>query len=85
MERFREQPRVFWAIAWGLMASPAYQVMFLNKSLPNWYRELPYWKILKVMEEVRQMVAVRETKLIYHRVYIPRGESYRPLGVPTLE
>lgn len=31
------------------------------------------------------MVAERDTRLIYHRVYIPKGDTYRPLGVPNLE
>jgi len=84
MERARGNPELFWRIAWSLMRMSSYQVMMANKgNLEGWHRNLPYWKVLKIMNEVKELVRTRATNIDYHRTYIPKGETYRPLGVPT--
>jgi len=77
------QAKEYWDLAWKLMGSRIYLVMCFRHIFPNWHREMPYWKVMKILKEVDKLVKGRSSQLNYSRVYIPKGDTYRPLGVPT--
>jgi len=69
---------------WLLMNSAAYQVASTNHVLKNWHRKLSWKEILIISKQVDKLVKRRATEINYSRTYIPKGQTYRPLGVPTI-
>lgn len=74
----------YFNIAEQLMRSHIYIIVSLSRVIPRWHREQPLSLMVKTCEEVKQMVVARPSSMKFKRVYIPKGETYRPLGVPTL-
>jgi hypothetical protein len=82
----RDNPVLFWRIAWQLMKSKTFQVVALNKVLHSWHRKYPYWWVKRVLKRVDVMCRNKATKIDFKRVYIPKPDGrWRPLGVPTVE
>lgn len=46
---------------------------------------MDYNKVLSTLNAVRKLCKTKATDIDYKRAYIPKGETVRPLGVPTLE
>jgi hypothetical protein len=62
-----------------------FRVSAINHVCKNWEKAIPYYKILRANKKVSEIVRTNNWSIVYHRVYIPKKDSYRPLGVPTLE
>jgi len=84
----------YWALAWVLMRSHAYQVMAYNWVRHNWHtghaslNGLSLNRVVKELEQVKVLCNTKATAINFKRVYIPKSddpadERKRPLGVPT--
>jgi len=82
-------PEIFWHYSWILITrSNAYASACMHYANKNLYREVDITKLNKIMSKVDELRGRRNgrlsVKMEYHRSYIPKGESWRPLGVPTI-
>lgn len=77
-------PVRFWGTAKRLMKSDTYLVASLARVLPNWHRDQALTRIVGFLMEIKKLVLEGSSALDYKRVYIPKGETWRPLGVPTI-
>jgi len=68
---------------WILMNSTAYQVSAINHVFKNWHRKLTWREVRILSKEVNKLVRQRASNINFSRVYIPKGDTHRPLGVPT--
>jgi hypothetical protein len=63
--------------------SAVFRTSAINKSISNWYKEMPLGKLLQINRNVDKILQKDSIELNYRRVYIPKGETFRPLGVPS--
>lgn len=68
---------------WILMNSTAYQVASYNSVIDNWHRFLTLKTVKSDLYALRKLCRQRKAHIAYSRAYIPKGDTYRPLGVPT--
>lgn len=87
LEKCRDSDaKLFWTIGNYLMLhSNVFITSCVNRLIPNWHRKYSLSHILSVIKKARIIIKKQDKKLIYKRVYIPKQESFRPLGVPTPE
>ena len=65
--------------------SSTFYVWQLNRTVPNWHRKVPLWKIEKLLKEYVRQVMSLAYRIKYVRVFIPKANGkQRPLGVPTI-
>jgi len=77
---------LFWHITWLLCRkSVAFRVSAINHVLSGWERKLPFFKVLNITRNVSKIFNEWKTDFNYIRSYIPKGDTFRPLGIPTLE
>lgn len=50
----------------------------------NSYRELTPIQLRKLLKEIHDLRSSHAINMKFHRTYIPKGDTYRPLGVPSL-
>lgn len=76
----------YWKIVWCLLKhSKSFRTSAINHVFTNWYKKIPYWQILKWSAMTTKIFKNWDDNLIYRRVYIPKGDTHRPLGVPSEE
>lgn len=96
----RGNGNVYWRIALQLLRSHCYLVVSLHHLNKNLYRtksQLDLLRILKRVNTLRGLLTpglelnfaggrhlMLHRVIQYHRTYLPKGSTYRPLGVPTL-
>lgn len=68
-----------------LLYSSVFRVSAINHVCTNWYKSMEYYKILRANKKVDKIIKTDNWSIVYHRVYIPKKNTFRPLGVPTLE
>lgn len=87
----RGKHELFWKIAfWYLNNSNALLLASLHGIDKNLYRTLSTGELVKLLKKVNLLRGQKAqtniaVKMDYHRTYIPKGDTYRPLGVPSLE
>lgn len=64
--------------------SVAYRIVAYNHVCHNWHRNKPLWLVKQQLIHVTRLCKKMSTMLVYHRAYIPKGETWRPLGVPEV-
>lgn len=69
---------------WILMNSVSYQIIAYNHVNHNWHRIKPLWLVKQQLLHVSKLAQKKSYKIEYHRAYIPKGETWRPLGVPSV-
>jgi len=82
------KPKLYWKLAFHIIRrSNAYLVGCLHMVDKNLYRTLTVKqlkRVLKGVDKIRgRLTGLSDQKVLYHRTYIPKAESFRPLGVPT--
>lgn len=83
LRKYKANPYVFFRIMLFLISrSKIFRVSAINKTMHHWYKKLPLWYVFKVNKQVNDIIQ-KGGKIQYKRVYIPKGETWRPLGVPT--
>lgn len=81
-----QDPAMFWKVAKKLIAeSSVFRVMAIEHVLGNWYKEKPLWYVMMINRKVNKLINTESTNMESKRVYIPKGDTYRPLGVPKTE
>jgi len=86
LRKLKHRPSDFFYIVRFLMIkSSSFRVSAINKTFPRWYKELPLSYIMKINRKVNNLILTFATDLDFKRVYIPKGDTYRPLGVPAPE
>lgn len=84
LNKHRDNPELFWKIAGSWMKnSVALRVAGIKKVLPGWYKNLPFWTLFDINCKVSYIIDLEKDELIFKRVYIPKGDTHRPLGVPN--
>lgn len=79
-------PRLYFDLGKILMKrSNSFRVEAIQHTFPNWYRNYPLGFILNVNRKVSKLINEGKDDLDFKRVYIPKGDDKRPLGVPTPE
>jgi hypothetical protein len=82
---------LFWKVAfWYLNNSNALLLASLHGIDKNLYRTLTTRELVHLLKKVDTLRGKKaqtniSVKMDYHRTYIPKGDTYRPLGVPSLE
>lgn len=80
------RPFVFWRLSYALMKrSNSFRVLAINHVFHNWHRHYPLSFILKVNRKCSKLINEKRMDLDFHRVYIPKIDGLRPLGVPAPE
>lgn len=86
LEKLRDNPLKYWKLSELLMKkSSVFRILAINQSFPNWYKNLPLSRVISMNKKVSDIINKRKGNLEYKRVYIPKNETFRPLGVPTPE
>lgn len=75
----------FWTLAMLLVKrSTVYMIACSWKIEKNLYRDKSVRYITKLFKEVNNLRRTYSTEMKFHRTYIPKGDTHRPLGVPSL-
>lgn len=86
LRKHKANPRKFWKIAdWLIRNSTVFRCSAIYHVFPNWHRKLPIWWIIRVNDKANKIIDDKDTNLDFKRVYIPKSETFRPLGVPKPE
>lgn len=86
LDKFISRPAVYWKLAWSLMLrSNSFRVLAINHVFHNWYRNYPLSFIMSTNRKCSKLIKERRSDLDFTRVYIPKGDGLRPLGVPAPE
>jgi len=75
-----------------LKSSISYQLILMNRTIPNWYYEFSKEEVHKFFMELRRKCAKWDMKLTLKRFYLDKGmekegipnNKFRPIGAPTL-
>jgi hypothetical protein len=77
----------YWQLADILLRrSNVWFMLTLKHVFPLWYRNMPFWQVLRLRKQFRQIVNQpdKHQQIDYARVYITKpGGKWRPLGVPS--
>lgn len=77
--------KLFWTITWYLLRrSNAFRVSAINHVMRGWEQKIPLHKVFAINRSVSAIFNEHKTNLDYTRAYIPKGDTWRPLGVPSL-
>lgn len=81
--RSTKSDRLYWiTVRVILTRSIVFGIMAVAKSFPRFHRELPMNLVIQWVLGSHAIFKERSVNLEYTRVYIPKGASWRPLGVP---
>jgi hypothetical protein len=65
--------------------SKAFRMSAWHKIAPLWYLNSSLKRMIYLNRKIDRIVEKLDGNLNHRRVYIPKGDSFRPLGVPTME
>jgi hypothetical protein len=86
LDNARDNPKLYWTIAEILLRrSNTFRVAAINHVFRNWYKNYPLGFILNVNRKVSKLINQKISVMEYTRVYIEKGDTFRPLGVPAPE
>lgn len=86
LRSFKNNTQKIFSISRFLMSrSKIFRASAINKGFPNWYKTLPLNYVLNINRKVNKILKQNLTNLYSKRVYITKGNSHRPLGVPKTE
>jgi len=86
MEKLISEPERYYGIVWKLMRkSDAFRLSAWNRVCKDWFYDLKISRVRYVNNRINKIIDKWDTNLTHRRVYIPKGDSFRPLGIPTLE
>lgn len=94
LKRLREDKQVlrYWKIVIYLLKnSVSFRTSAFNRVLPNWWHAISLDKVSHICNKVEKIFnpegneSLFDTMLQYKRAYLPKGETFRPLGVPKAE
>jgi hypothetical protein len=79
------QKERFWKLFTIVMQKSSVYLVYCSWKIDkNLYRNLKARALKKIFREVHQLRTNWSTEMVFHRTYIPKGETHRPLGVPSL-
>lgn len=81
--RSTKSHRLYWITAKVILTrSEVFGIMAMAKSFPRFHRELPMKLVIQWVLGSHAIFRNKQVGLEHTRVYIPKGASWRPLGVP---
>lgn len=81
----KSDPNKYWAIALKLIErSVSFRMSAWIKVKPHWFMDMSVNRVRYVNNCVSKFVRNELFNMSHKRVYIPKGDTVRPLGVPTL-
>jgi len=84
LRKYKTEPTKYWKLVWFLMIhSSSFRLSAINNVFSNWYKDLSYYSLVNINKKATRIIMKQLDDLEYKRVYIPKGDSFRPLGVPT--
>lgn len=76
----------YWKIVkYNLRYSKAFRISAFNRVFPDWWHSLNVKRVYSILRKAETIIRAYDTNLIFMRNYIPKGTTYRPLGVPSPE
>lgn len=76
----------YWMIVKNnLRYSKAFRISAFNRVFPNWWHEMNVKRVYGILRKAETIIRTYDTNLIFRRSYVPKGATYRPLGIPTPE
>lgn len=67
-----------------IMYSNVFRVMAWNHVVPNWHKEMTVRAVMATNKRIDVLSKQLDANVDIHRVYIPKGDTVRPIGVPSL-
>jgi len=84
--RDQKKYEMYWRIAFNILKrSSSFRCSAIQHVVTNWYKTTPLWQIMQHNRKVQNILESMDCKLIHKRVYIPKKDTFRPLGVPSME
>lgn len=82
----RSNPTLFWTIAkFCIKKSISFRVSAYNSVNFGWWHSTSIYQVKKDLKRISRIIREEKDDLIYNRVYIPKKDTHRPLGVPRLD
>lgn len=79
-------PKLFWVIAFTcIRKSISFRTSAYNRVFPQWWHEESLSQVWMKLRRISRLIRTNNDDLQYTRVYIPKGDTFRPLGVPSGE
>lgn len=86
LESFRGEPRKYFNVVNKLLLySVSFRMSAWKRIEPHWYAIYGTNKVRYINNQITKLIRKKSIDLIHRRVYIPKKETFRPLGVPTIE
>lgn len=80
------EPKLFWTIAHSCIKnSVSFRVSAYNRVFPQWWHEESMSQVWMKLKRIQKLIISKSSDLLFTRCYIPKGDTFRPLGVPSGE
>ena len=78
--------QLYWRIVkYSLLHSKSFRITAFNKVFDGWWHKLDISHVFLILKRSQHIITKLATNLDFRRVYLPKEDTFRPLGVPSSE